>query len=55
MLDEAVPMPLEGYGRPEQVALLLRWLSSPENSMVTGQTIFIGGGADVVLRGNDIW
>ncbi len=55
MLDQQVPMPLGGPGQPEQVAFLLAWLTSPENSMVTGQVIFIDGGADVVLRGDDIW
>ncbi len=51
MLAQAVPMPLGGYGQPEEVAELLVWLVSPANSMTTGQVIFIDGGADVVLRG----
>lgn len=51
MLAEMVPMPLGGYGRPEEVAELLAWLVSPANSMTTGQIIFIDGGSDVVLRG----
>lgn len=51
MLAEAVPMPLGGYGTAEEVAELIAWLASPANSMMTGQVIFIDGGADVVLRG----
>jgi NAD(P)-dependent dehydrogenase (short-subunit alcohol dehydrogenase family) len=51
MLAEMVPMPLGGYGRPEEVAELLAWLVSPANSKTTGQVIFIDGGSDVVLRG----
>lgn len=51
MLDEAVPMPLGGYGQPDDVAELLAWLVSPANNKTTGQVIFIDGGADVVLRG----
>jgi NAD(P)-dependent dehydrogenase (short-subunit alcohol dehydrogenase family) len=51
MLAEMVPMPLGGYGRPEEVAELLAWLVSTANSKTTGQVIFIDGGSDVVLRG----
>jgi len=54
-LDEAVPMPLTGYARPEQVAVLLAYLASPENSLVTGQVVFADGGSDVVLRGEHAW
>jgi NAD(P)-dependent dehydrogenase (short-subunit alcohol dehydrogenase family) len=54
-LAEAYPMPLHGRGRPEEVAPLLTWLVSVENCLVTGQCIFIDGGNDVVLRGDDIW
>jgi NAD(P)-dependent dehydrogenase (short-subunit alcohol dehydrogenase family) len=54
-LESDTPMPLGGYGTPEQVASLVEWLASADNSMVTGQCIFIDGGSDVVLRGDDIW
>jgi len=54
-LDERVPMPLHGHGDPEDVAPLLAWLLSRENRMVTGQLIFIDGGSDVILRGDDVW
>jgi NAD(P)-dependent dehydrogenase (short-subunit alcohol dehydrogenase family) len=43
-----------GIGKPEQVAALLVWLASPENSFVTGQLIFVDGGQDAATRGNDI-
>jgi NAD(P)-dependent dehydrogenase (short-subunit alcohol dehydrogenase family) len=49
------PMPLSGPYEPIAAAELLAWLSSEANGNVTGQTIFIDGGADVVLRGDGIW
>ena len=54
-LEKVVPMPLHGYLEPETVAELIIWLSSESNSHVTGQTIYIDGGSDAVLRGDDIW
>lgn len=55
IVDDAVPMPLGGYAEPEEIAALLDWLTSADNSKTTGQVIFIDGGADVVLRGEDVW
>lgn len=54
-LDQMVPMPLNYYMEPESVAALLVWLTSVENTHVTGQTIYIDGGSDAVLRGDNIW
>ncbi|MEU9608866.1 SDR family oxidoreductase [Streptomyces sp. NPDC048057] len=55
IVDEAIPMPLHGHARPAQIAPLLDWLTSPENHLVTGQVVFIDGGADAVLRGDGTW
>ena len=54
-LAKVVPMPLHGYLEPETVADLIIWLSSEANSHVTGQTVYIDGGSDAVLRGDEIW
>jgi NAD(P)-dependent dehydrogenase (short-subunit alcohol dehydrogenase family) len=54
-IDEQVPMPLNYYLEPENVAYLLMWLASVENTHVTGQVIYIDGGSDAVLRGDNIW
>ena len=54
-ISAMVPMPLNGYMEPEAVASLLIWLTSPENTHTTGQTIYIDGGSDASLRGENIW
>ncbi|MFI0976307.1 SDR family oxidoreductase [Streptomyces sp. NPDC021093] len=55
IVDTTVPMPLHGHARPAQITPLLTWLTSPENELVTGQVVFIDGGADAVLRGDGTW
>jgi NAD(P)-dependent dehydrogenase (short-subunit alcohol dehydrogenase family) len=37
-------------GRPEQMAAILAWCVSPENSLMTGQVLFVDGGAECSLR-----
>ncbi len=54
-LATVVPMPLHGFMEPEAVASLLIWLTSVENTHTTGQTIYIDGGSDAALRGENIW
>lgn len=53
VMDAAVPMPLNGYARPEAPAQLAAWLVSEENTHVTGQVIYIDGGAEAALRPAD--
>ncbi|MFI0367847.1 SDR family oxidoreductase [Actinomadura sp. 1N219] len=50
-MNDAVPMPLNGYADAEVIAEALRWLISPANSHMTGQIIYIDGGAEPTLRG----
>lgn len=54
-LAKVVPMPLNGYIEPEEVAALILWLASETNAHTTGQTIYIDGGSDAVIRGENIW
>jgi NAD(P)-dependent dehydrogenase (short-subunit alcohol dehydrogenase family) len=53
LVDRAVPMPLNGHAPPEAVAHALIWLVGPENTHMTGQVVFVDGGADATLRGED--
>jgi NAD(P)-dependent dehydrogenase (short-subunit alcohol dehydrogenase family) len=55
MVDSFVPMPLNYHQTAESIANLLIWLTSVENTHLAGQTIYNDGGADAVLRGDDIW
>ena len=54
-LLEQVPMPLNGVADPLAVAYPLAWLASEENTHLCGQTVFVDGGSDVVLRGDTVW
>ena len=54
-INAGCPMPLGGPYEPISAAQLLAWLASEENGHMTGQTIFIDGGADIVLRGDSTW
>lgn len=51
VMDQAVPMPLNGYSEPEVIARALAWMVSPENTHATGQVLFVDGGAEATLRG----
>lgn len=55
LVDASVPMPLNYHQPPESIVNLLVWLVSAENTHTTGQVIYNDGGADAVLRGDDIW
>lgn len=55
LVDSAVPMPLNGHAPPEAVAAVLDFLTTAGNTHVTGQVVFVDGGADAVLRGDSTW
>ncbi len=50
VMDAAVPMPLHGYAAPEDIARVVGFLLSPELTHVTGQVIYVDGGAEATLR-----
>lgn len=53
VMDKAVPMPLNGHMKPEVIAEVLAFLVSSANSHVTGQVIYVDGGAEATLRPAD--
>ncbi|WP_110206879.1 SDR family oxidoreductase [Nocardioides daejeonensis] len=55
IMDQAVPMPLNGYSEPEVIGNALLWLIAPENTHMTGQVIYVDGGAEVSLRPHDLF
>lgn len=54
-IEEMLPMPVGRYGLPEEVGHLLAYLASPENSLMVGQMMFIDGGSEATMRGDDVW
>jgi NAD(P)-dependent dehydrogenase (short-subunit alcohol dehydrogenase family) len=50
-----VPMRGAFPARPEQMAAILAWCVSPENSLMTGQILFVDGGVECVARGDGAW
>lgn len=45
-----MPLPLGRYAQPEEVAQLIAFLASPENSYLVGQHIFADGGTEAIAR-----
>ncbi|WP_280265479.1 SDR family oxidoreductase [Nocardia wallacei] len=55
-VETTAPQPFGGFpGRPEWIAELLCWLTSPDNRFVTGQVIFADGGSESALLGDLHW
>ncbi|MFC8104440.1 SDR family oxidoreductase [Streptomyces sp. NPDC057363] len=51
VMNTAVPMPLNGYLQPEDVARAVLFLASDDNTHITGQVLYVDGGAETTLRG----
>ena len=54
-LAHTVPMPLGGIAEPGAVATVLTFLTSENLQSVTGQVLFVDGGADCVTRGDAVF
>ncbi len=53
IMDSAVPMPLHGYAEPADLARVVGVFLSPELTHVTGQVLYVDGGAEATLRPAD--
>jgi NAD(P)-dependent dehydrogenase (short-subunit alcohol dehydrogenase family) len=54
-IGRMVPMRGAYPGRPEQMAAILAWCGSPENSLMTGQILSVDGGYECLARGEKSW
>lgn len=52
VLARAVPRAMTHVGEPDDLALLLAFLASPDNRYLVGQVPFCDGGTEVILRGD---
>ncbi|WP_020660560.1 SDR family oxidoreductase [Amycolatopsis benzoatilytica] len=50
VMDKAVPMPLHGYAAAEDVARVLAYFADAETTHITGQVVYVDGGAEATLR-----
>lgn len=55
LLEAATPMPYGGVVDADVIARAVAFLADPATCAVTGQVLFVDGGADCVLRGDDVW
>ena len=55
LLTASVPMPFGGVAGPDAVAAAIAFLTAETTTAITGQLLFIDGGADCVARGDDVW
>lgn len=55
LLEAATPMPFGGVAAPAAIAHAFAFLTRAETAALTGQVLFVDGGAEGVLRGDDVW
>jgi NAD(P)-dependent dehydrogenase (short-subunit alcohol dehydrogenase family) len=50
VMDQAVPMPLHGYAEADDIARVIAFLADASTTHVTGQVLYVDGGAETTLR-----
>ncbi len=55
IMDAMVPMPYGGVADAAAVATALAFLTDAATQAITGQLLFVDGGADCVVRGDDVF
>jgi NAD(P)-dependent dehydrogenase (short-subunit alcohol dehydrogenase family) len=54
-MGQMVPLRGEYPARPDEMAAIIAWCLSQENSLMTGQILFVDGGAECTQRGERSW
>lgn len=54
-LSAGRPMPLGGLAEAAEVAAAIGWFLREDNTKVTGQILFVDGGGEALLRGDEPW
>jgi NAD(P)-dependent dehydrogenase (short-subunit alcohol dehydrogenase family) len=54
-MQQMVPMRDAYPAHPDEMAAILAWCVSAENSLMTGQILFVDGGAEPLMRGENSW
>ncbi len=54
-IKQMLPAPIGRYGEPEEIAQLVGFLISPENSLMVGQMLYIDSGSEAATRGELAW
>jgi NAD(P)-dependent dehydrogenase (short-subunit alcohol dehydrogenase family) len=48
------PIPLGGFGRPEQIAAAIAFLLGPDAAFCSGSLLYVDGGSDALLRPDSV-
>ncbi len=54
-MGRMIPMRGQFPGRPERMASILAWCVGEENSLMTGQILYVDGGFECLTRGERTW